>query len=355
MSRAGVLVALAALLGGAAPKVAAQSAAELAVAGARASRAEPSPDLRALAARYVRERTAPVPAANALTPARVALGRMLFFDPRLSGSGLLSCASCHNPALGWQDGLPLGLGHNMARLGRHTPTILNVAWDEALMWDGRFGSLEEQALGPIASEAEMRLPLDSLVARLRAIPGYAPHFEAAYPGEGISVEVVGKALASFERTIVSADAPFDRWVAGDETAMDAAAVRGFALFNGKARCAQCHAGWRFTDGGFYDIGLRGDDEGRGAIIPGVRILGHAFKAPTLRNIAQRAPYMHDGSEPTLEAVIDFYDRGGDVRRPSLSPEIRPLGLTAPEKRDLVAFLHALTSDDPPVTVPRLPR
>jgi cytochrome c peroxidase len=291
---------------------------------------------------------------NRSTPAREHLGKMLFFDPRLSGSGFLSCATCHNPSLDWQDGQPKALGNDMKRLGRRTPTILNAAWGESFFWDGRASTLEEQALGPIASPGEMNMPLEGLIDRLKTIDGYRPHFEAAYPGEGLTTAVVAKAIASFERTIVSIDAPFDRWVAGDERAVSAEAKRGFDVFTGKGRCSQCHSTWRFTDEGYYDIGVAGSDSGRARLVPGVEILEFAFKAPTLRNVDRRAPYLHDGSSPTLDSLIAFYDRGGDVKRRSLSPEIRPLDLTTGERRSLAAFLHTLTSVDAPVTAPRLP-
>ena len=162
------------------------------------------------------------------------------------------------------------------------------------------------------------------------------------------------AIATYERTVVSGEAPVDRWIKGQQGAISASAQRGFKLFNGKARCSACHSGWRFTDDSFHDIGISDTDIGRGAELPGIVKMQHAFKTPGLRNIDQRAPYMHDGSLATLEEVIDHYDRGG-VTRPSLSDEMRPLGLTTEEKRDLMAFMKALTSDDEPVTYVQLPR
>jgi cytochrome c peroxidase len=232
---------------------------------------------------------------------------------------------------------------------------LNLAWGEPLFWDGRAQSLEDQALGPIASPAEMNLPLDQMIARLKAIPGYQALFAKAYPNEPISEQTVSKALATFERTVVSGRAPFDHWVEGNEGAISAEAKRGFLLFNTKANCVQCHNDWRFTDDGFHDIGLSSKDLGRGQLFREIEVNQFAFKAPTLRNVDQRAPYMHDGSLRTLEAVLDFYDRGGEVKRPSLSPEIKALNLTALEKRDLLAFLKTLTSVDPPTEVPTLPQ
>jgi cytochrome c peroxidase len=268
---------------------------------------------------------------------------------------VVSCATCHNPGLSWADGLERAVGHGMKPLARRTPTILNVAWAEALFWDGRAESLEEQALGPIASPDEMNLPLEALVPKLQAIPEYAGRFEEAYPGEGVSPATVARAIASFERTVVSARAPFDAWIEGDEDAIDESAKQGFRLFNGKARCATCHGGWRFTDDSFHDIGVRGPDRGRGAVLEGIDVLQFAFKTPTLRDVDRRAPYMHDGSEKALEDAVALYDMGGRVQRPSLSREIVPLELTDEESRQLVAFLRTLTSEEAPVTIPRLPR
>jgi cytochrome c peroxidase len=318
--------------------------------------AEPSEgSAEAVRARYARPESVPYPEDNARSAARENLGRTLFFDPRLSGSGVISCGTCHNPGLSWSDGLDRGVGHGMKRLARRTPTILNVAWAEALFWDGRAASLEEQALGPISSPDEMNMPLEALIPKLQAVPGYAPLFEAAYPGEGISAQTVAKALASFQRTVVSARAPFDRWLAGEERAIPDSAKRGFALFDGKARCSNCHSGWRFTDDSFHDIGVPGEDLGRGALVEGITVLQFAFKTPTLRDVERRAPYMHDGSEKTLADVIELYDRGGRVRRPSLSAEIVPLELTRQEKEDLLAFMNTLTGEEPLASIPRLPR
>jgi cytochrome c peroxidase len=242
----------------------------------------------------------------------------------------------------------------MKQLGRRSPTILNDAWSDLLFWDGRADSLEMQALGPIASKREMNMPLDAMVQVLQGIPEYKTLFARAYPGEPISDKTVARAIATFERTVVSGQAPFDKWISGDESAIGEAAKRGFDLFNGKAGCAQCHSEWNFTDNGFHDIGLLDSDRGRGERVP-LEGLQFAFKTPTLRNVDRRAPYMHEGNEQTLGEVIDFYDRGGDARRKSLSPEMVPLHLTVQEKTDLLAFLSTLTSVDKPVEFPILPR
>jgi cytochrome c peroxidase len=312
-------------------------------------------EAQALRANYLRPTTAvPQPKNNPITADKVALGKMLFFDPRLSGSGAISCATCHNPGLAWGDGLAKGLGHMGAHLGRHTPTILNVAYGEPYFWDGRAATLEDQAKGPLTSAKEMSMSVESALPLLRSIPEYGAAFSHAFPGQAISLESIAAAIATYERTVISSDAPFDRWVKGDDQAISAAAMRGFVLFNGKANCAVCHSGWRMSDDGFHDIGMHDADQGRAAIMPGIVQLERAFKTPTLRNIAQRAPYMHDGSVPTLAAVIDHYDNGFETR-PSLDSNIHPLGLSSAEKADLMAFLNALTSVDEPVTLPVLPR
>jgi cytochrome c peroxidase len=305
--------------------------------------------------RHRRPQAIEFPEENRFTPERELLGRTLFFDPRLSGSNFISCATCHNPGFSWGDGLPTAIGHDMKPLGRRTPTVLNLAWAGALFWDGRSETLEDQCLGPIRSTAEMNQPLPELVEELVAVPEYHGLFERAYPGEGISEKTIAKAIATFERTIVSGASPFDRWVEGDESAVPEAAKRGFLLFNTKAACAECHSGWRFTDDSFYDIGVVGDDIGRAAQFPEIALMQHAFKTPTLRNVDRRYPYMHNGSEKTLEDTIELYDLGGRVKRPSLSPLIKTLGLTPEEKEDLAAFLRTLTSADEVAALPPMPR
>ncbi len=291
---------------------------------------------------------------NQPNAARTALGHALFFDPRLSRSGMQSCASCHNPSFSWGDSLAVGVGENLDQLGRRTPTILDSAWAPVLMWDGRAETLEEQALGPIQAGVEMNMPLDLLIERLTGIEGYGPMFEAAFGSATVTPKRIAYSIAAYERTIVSAPAPFDRWIEGDELAISDAAKRGFDLFNGKANCAACHDTWRFTDDSFHDIGLNTEDTGRGTHLPNVLVMRHAFKTPGLRNVDQRAPFMHAGQLPSLRAVVDHYNSGG-LSRPSLSQEIFPLGLTDNEVDDIVTFLLTLTSPDKPVTLPVLPR
>lgn len=303
---------------------------------------------------YSRPKNVPYLDDNPYTTEKELLGKNLYFDPRLSGSGMISCASCHNPSLGWSDGLEKAMGHGHKQLGRKSPTILNLAWTEKMMWDGRFSHLEGQALGPISSPDEMNMDMKSLPERLKAIPGYVSLFEKAFPKQEISNDLIARAIAVYERGVVSGQAPFDRWIKGDEKAITEDAKKGFALFNSKANCASCHSGWRFTDDSFHDIGLKSEDVGRGKFLK-LKSQQFAFKTPGLRNIAVRAPYMHDGSEKTLAQVIDFYDKGGHAKRDSLSGLIKPLGLTDEEKMQLAKFMESLTSKDKAVEFPILPR
>lgn len=296
----------------------------------------------------------PFPKHNPFSVEKSQLGKTLFFDPRLSGSQMISCASCHNPALGWSDGLAKGRGDQHLELDRRVPTLLNVAWGWSFFWDGRADSLETQALKPITSHREMNLPENELVLRVASIPGYQALFELAFPGEPVSAPLIAKAIATYERTIVSGVAPFDRWIAGDETAISASALRGFELFTGKANCIDCHSGWRFTNESFADLGLRTLDKGKGALLND-EDLNHVFKTPTLRNIAGRAPYMHDGQFSTLEEVLENYSIGGAIKRPTAVQFIKPLHLSDHEKDDLVAFLKTLTSEDEATKLPQLPR
>jgi cytochrome c peroxidase len=311
-------------------------------------------DRESAKAQFKRPDRIPFPAHNAYTPARAELGKALFFDPRLSGSNAISCASCHNPAFSWGDALPKGIGHGSKPVGRRTPTILNTAFAELLFWDGRAESLEEQALGPISAPGEMNLPADQLVSKIKSIRGYEERFSAAYPGEGISPQTIGKAIATFERTVISGRAPFDEWIDGREDAISPSARHGFDIFMTKADCVKCHVGWNFTDNGFHDIGIRGDDLGRGKHLPDIEAVFYAFKTPTLRNVDHRGPFMHDGSEARIEDVVAFYNRGGDVARPSRALHVKPLNLNQAEIDALCDFLRTLTSNDGPVSIPTLP-
>jgi cytochrome c peroxidase len=309
--------------------------------------------LQALRQQYHRPPQIPYPKDDPYSHAKAELGRALFFDPLLSGSRLHSCATCHNPGLSWGDGQAHAVGEK--QLALRAPTLLNVAWIPKLGWDGHFRTLESVAVGPLSAPENMNLPVKDLIARLSAIPGYVKAFHATYGKADITQAQIEDALATFERSIVSGQAPFDRWIAGDPKAISASAKRGFALFNGKANCAACHSGWAFTDSSFHDVGVAtGDDIGRGRLFPTSVKLRYAFKTPTLRDVARRAPYMHNGSVATLDDVVALYDRGG-IDRPSRDPEIHPLNLSDAEKADLIAFLKTLSSAPKPVVLPALPR
>lgn len=297
-------------------------------------------DLSSLKANYARPDAAFSVPGDALAEQKIALGKTLFFDPLLSGSNDLACASCHAPQTSWQDVRGRSIGAAGKPLSRATPTIMDVAWRKNLMWDGRFSTLEEQAWGPITSAAEMNQDAHELVREIKNKPAYRQKFARAFPRSTISRETIGAALAAFERTVRSPVTPFDRWVAGEKTAISPSAARGFALFNGKANCKACHSGWMFTDDQFHDIGLPGSDLGRGALHPDEAQLQHAFKTPTLRNIADRSPYMHDGSKKSLADVLRHYEEG-IVLRPSLSDEVMPPRLSATQTIDLLAFLKTL--------------
>jgi cytochrome c peroxidase len=240
-------------------------------------------------------------------------------------------------------------------MARRTPPTVNLAFSDTFLWDGRSDNLDTQATGPMSNPGIMNLPAAKMVQRLGGIAGYRTLFAAAFPGEAISPATMARAIAAFERSVVSAPAPFDAWVAGDETAIPDSAKRGFGLFVGKANCVKCHEGWNFTNGSFHDIGLPDtSDPGRGQQVPNVIKLQYAFKTPTLRDVAIRPPYMHDGSMRTLPEVNEFYVTGGTVR-PSKSLESKPLSLSAEEKRDLLEFLLTLTGRPEPFVVPALPR
>ncbi|MBC8287403.1 MAG: cytochrome-c peroxidase [Nitrospinae bacterium] len=297
------------------------------------------------------------PSDNKWSKGKEELGKMLYFDPRLSGSNWISCATCHNPGLGWSDGLPRTIGDGQQELGRHAPTIINSGYFALQMWDGRKKSLEDQAKGPIAASVEMNQDYDELVRELKALPGYVSRFDKVFGKNTLTIDNIAKAIATFERSVISKNAPYDKYWAGNKSAMSASAVNGMNLFFGKAKCVICHNGPVFTDSGFHNIGVKPagplkvdlgryneskDDFDKGA-----------FKTPGLRDITKSAPYMHNGSEATLQDVIEFYDRGGDTKG-NLSPFITPLELSKQEKKDLLEFLKALDGDPIRVTLPILP-
>ncbi len=290
------------------------------------------------------------PDASPYSPQIAALGKMLFFDPRLSGAQNMSCATCHNPSFGWETPVARAIGALNQPLDRHAPTVENLAEAPALFWDGRAATLEEQAVGPITHPKEMNATLEEVVSRLGGIATYRRLFNVAFPGEGLSRDTVLRAIATYQRTLRSGWSSFDDWVQGDDAAISEAAKRGFDLFVGAANCAGCHNGWAFTDHGFHAVGIPSGDPGRGAIDPDSMGM---FKTPGLRNVALRAPYMHDGSIATLRGVLRHYQRGG-VGTARRDMSIAPLDLTEDDIRDLQAFLESLTAHDPHVRAPALP-
>jgi cytochrome c peroxidase len=316
-----------------------------------------------------------IPPDNPMTAAKIDLGRRLYFDKRLSKDGSVSCATCHDPAKGFADGRVVAEGIRGQKGARNSPTVLNAVFNELQFWDGRAATLEEQAKGPFINPVEMGFANhDEVVAVVQGVPDYTRAFQAVFGGPA-TIDRIAAAIAAFERTVVSGNSPFDRFIAGDTEALSEPARRGWALFNGKARCNTCHgfnsSSPNFTDNKFHNIGVAaktrdfaslarqaasfGTDEAAVAELahrPDAAELGRflvtrqpkdlgAFKTPGLRDIALTAPYMHDGSEPTLAAVIDFYDKGGE-QNPYLDGGIVPLKLTHEEKAELHAFLESLT-------------
>jgi cytochrome c peroxidase len=282
-----------------------------------------------------------IPPGNRLTPARIELGRRLFHDPIVSADSSLACASCHRPELGFSDTVAVSPGVG-GRLGRRTtPTLLNRTYGRTFFWDGRAETLEDAVLRPIQDPVELALPLDELTRRLEAHPEYRRAFGRAFHGEPVSPENIGRALASFVRTLVSGDSPADRFAAGDSTALSNEQRAGRRLFFAKARCTLCHGGPNLTDEQFHNTGVAAasGDPGRYGVSGRDEDLGR-FKTPTLREIGRRPPFMHDGSLRSLQDVVEFYDRGGGDH-PLRSADIHPLGLTAAEQSALAAFLQSL--------------
>jgi len=295
------------------------------------------------------------------TPARVELGRLLFFDPVLSADGTLSCAHCHRPELAFTDGRATAVGAGGVVLARNVPTLYNAAFKDALFWDRRAGSLEAQVLGPLLAPDEMAADPATLAARLAAVPEYARRFAAAFAGEAepLSIGNLARAIAAFERTLLSQDSRYDRYARGDRAALTPAERRGLTLFRSlNTRCFECHQLPTFEAPLAMGIGVPSPDRGVGGAHgrPGQDGL---FAIPTLRNVARTAPYMHDGSFATLEEVVDFYRRGGGrplgVEPGRIHEHVRPFEIGDDEARDLVAFLRALGDESArPATPARVP-
>lgn len=298
-----------------------------------------------------------IPADNPVTTEKVKLGKTLYFDPRLSSDDTISCASCHDPEKSYSNGEAVATGVGGQKGARSAPVITNRIFSEAQFWDGRAATLEAQALGPIENPIEMNMKLDDLVAKLEKISGYPELFEKAFGDSKISRDRIARAIASFERTVVSGDSAWDRYEAGDKSALNESEARGLALFKGKAKCSVCHVGFNMTDEKYHNLGVGMDrpqpDLGRYTQTKKEEDRG-AFKTPTLRDVALSAPYFHDGSAKTLMDTVEHYDKGGTAN-PQLSKNIFKLNLTDQEKQDLVAFMEALTGDDRVVSrPPRLP-
>ncbi len=325
----------------------------------------------------------PVPSDNPVTPLKVKLGKRLFLDKRFSLDGTVSCATCHDPQRAFTDGLPIAKGIKGKKGTRNSPTVVNAVYYTSQFWDGRASSLEEQAKGPFVNPVEHGLKdYAPIIEIIRKDKEYVALFKKAFGIEPSKIDIdhVVKAIASFERTIISGDSPFDRYMyGGDKNAMTKAQIRGLEIFRTKGRCQDCHrieqTSAIFTDNKFHNLGvgfskieprlmeivqkvqkakekgLKLDESilsnrelselGRFAVTLNFEDIGR-FKTPTLRNVAVTGPYMHDGSLETLEEVIELYDQGGEDN-PMLDSGIRPLKLTDQEKKDLVEFLKALTS------------
>jgi cytochrome c peroxidase len=293
------------------------------------------------------------PADNPQSSDKILLGKQLYFDPRLSKDNTISCATCHNPQKGWSDVGPTSTGINGQKGGRRSPPVSNAAYIPLQFWDGRAPSLEEQAKGPIINPVEMGNTHVAMIDTLKNISGYKEQFRNVFGTDIITVDLVAKAIAAFERTVVTNDSPFDRYVRGDKDALSDLEKKGLETFNGKGHCTSCHWGGNFTDGRFHNLGVTPavpgkPDPGRYEVTKNPGDMG-AFKTPTMRDVALRAPYMHNGSEKTLEDVVDLYNEGGRTGDPNLDPLIVPLGLTDFEKKAIVEFMkRALTSLNPEV-------
>ncbi len=303
-------------------------------------------DDAALKAKFRRPDTVPFPAADPFSEPKRALGERLFFDTGLSIDGSIACATCHQIGKGLGDGRVKSTGVPGQPLARHTASIWNLAWAAHVFWDGRARSLEEQVAGPIENPDEMDQRMGPLLARLAGDPGYAGEFAKAFPADPKVTEGnLAKAIATYMRMLVSPVTRFDRWIGGDAQALTPQEAEGFSVFTGKAHCVNCHSGWAFTDYAFHDIGLPSEDRGRGAVLR-LAAAEHAFKTPSLRETGRSAPYMHDGSLPSLDAVLRHYENG-IVDRSTLSPDLpRGVRLNESEKAALIAFLGTLTGENP---------
>jgi len=324
-------------------------------------------------------KSVPIPEDNPPTAEKIDLGKKLFFDRRLSGDGTMSCATCHDPELSFADGLDISLSYPTTKNWRNSPTLMNVAFHKYLFHDGRAQTLEDQALFPMISAFEMNKNLDYLEEQIQVVPEYAEAFRQVFGGE-VTRERIAKALASFERTLVSVNSPLDKFLAGDENALSGSARKGLEIFTGKGKCVECHCGVSLSDDKFHALNVPEnpalEDDPR--VIATARFVGKmyhftdyrtlredpgrylitknssdwkAFRTPTLREVSRTAPYMHNGVFKTLDEVIVFFDKGGGEGNKAL----KPIGLSAEEKNSLKAFLgEALSGEKILITYPEIP-
>ena len=327
-------------------------------------------------------KSVPVPADNPQTPEKIELGKKLYFDRRLSGDGTMSCVTCHDPETGFSDGLAISLNYPTTKNWRNSPTLINIAYNKSLFWDGRAKSLEEQALFPMMSAFEMNQNLDYLEEELKGVPEYVDAFQKVFGGE-INRERVAMALASFQRTLISKNAPVDKYLDGDKKALTPEQKKGYEIFTGKGKCTQCHRGANFTDNKFYNLGvpenpeLVNDPRVAATVRFTAKVSGYkeyrsltedpgrylvtkdqkdwkAFKTSGLRELALTAPYMHNGIFGTIDEIIEFFNKGGGDDK-NKSPLLAPLNLTDEEKQALKTFLlEALKGEVTVVKMPDVP-
>jgi cytochrome c peroxidase len=327
----------------------------LAFGGALTAGRAASPDLAAMKAEYRRP-----PARSIENPALVDLGRLLFWDPRVSASGKTACVTCHLPELGWAVQEARSRNDSGKLTSRRSQTLIGIGHAQPPFgWDGRSATLEAQIKSSVATgsmsmrETETPVKVEVIEARIQAIPEYAERFAQALPGKPITLDTIALAVAAYERTFEPGIALFDRWVAGEEGAISEAAKRGFVLYNNKANCFACHSGWRFTDDLFHDISTTKTDLGRGREVKNDELMQYAFKTPTLRSVALRPPYMHNGSAKSLKEVVEHYEKE-PIDRPSRSPLFMPVPLTDEERLNLVAFMETLNGKSEGEAAPKLP-
>ncbi len=299
-----------------------------------------------------------IPADNPMTPEKVQLGKMLYFDKRVSKDGTVSCATCHDPKMAWTEHEPTSTGIHKQVGGRNSPTVINAAYATSQFWDGRAKTLEDQATGPVENPIEMGHSMDAVVESFSKIPGYQERFQKVF-GTGVTKDGFAKAIAAFERTILSGDSPYDRFRAGDEKAVSDGQKRGLALFE-KSGCADCHAPPLFSTYEFYNAGVGTDkpkpDVGRKEVTKKDEDTG-AFRVPSLREVANTAPYFHDGSAKTLEDAVGLMAAGGKDnphRSADMLDSVRKAKLSEQDRKEIVEFLKALSGKYPIIEPPKLP-